>query len=61
MEHDAKSICKTFTSGKEQNFNKRMDESFSTLYVHFGQIQYFFKVMKTDLTIIQYQVGTLYR
>jgi len=31
------------------------------LYVHFGQIQYFFKILKVDFTIqyFQYRVGTL--
>ena len=34
---------------------------FSILHVHFGQIQYFFKVLKTDFTIQYFQchVGTL--
>jgi len=34
---------------------------FSILHVHFGQIQYFFKVLKTDFKIqyFQYRVGTL--
>jgi len=26
MEHNAKNICKTFISGKEQNFNKQVTE-----------------------------------
>jgi len=34
---------------------------FFNSYVHFGQIQYFFKVLKTDFTIqyFQYRVVTL--
>jgi len=50
-----KNICKTVISGIDQNLNKQRAEfrtsTFSTLYVHFGQIQYFLKVLKTDLTI----------
>jgi len=41
--------------------NKCLHYNFHTfwiLYVHFGQIQYFFKVLKSDFTI-QYHVGTL--
>jgi len=64
MEYNAKIICKTVISGKEQNLNKQMAETnnwnfpaFSVLYTHFGQIQYFFKVLKTDFTN-QYCVGT---
>jgi len=54
MEHNANKICKTVISGKEQNLNRQMGEfGISILYVHFGQIQYFFKVLKTYF-IIQY-------
>ena len=56
MERNANKICKTFISGKVQNLNKHMVEFgisilFSTLYVHFRKIQYFFKAMKTCFTI----------
>jgi len=56
MDHNANKICKTVISGKKQNLNKQMVEvwtshTFSILYVHFGQFQYFFKVLKTDFTI----------
>jgi len=51
-----KNICRTVISGKEQNVNKQMPEfgifhTFSILYAYFVQIQYFFKVLKTDFTI----------
>jgi len=63
MEHNANKICKTVISGTAQNLNKQMVEfryfhTFSIFYVHFGQFQYFFKVLKTNFTI-QYCVGTL--
>jgi len=55
MEHNEKSICKTVISGKEQNLNnKRLNLEFPyffNVYVHFGQIQHCFKVLKTDFTI----------
>jgi len=65
MEQSAKNICKTVISGKEQNLNKQIAEfwnfhTFSILYVHFSQIQYIFKVLKTDFTI-QYHEETLLR
>jgi len=62
MEYNAKNMCKTATIGKEQNLNKQMAEfAISILYLHFGQIQYFFNVLKTDFTIqyFQYHVETL--
>jgi len=44
------------TNGWIWNFH-----TFSNLYVHFGQIQYFFNAFKTNFTIkyFQYCVGTL--
>jgi len=50
-EHNAKNICRTAISGKEQNLNKQMAEfwdfhTFPVLYVHSGEIQYFFRSCK---------------
>ena len=51
-----KNICKIVISGKERNLNKANGwiwnlHILSILYVHFGQIQCFFKVSKSDFTI----------
>jgi len=55
MEHNATNICRTLISNKEQKLNKQVAElrisKLLILYVDFGQIQYFFKVLKTDFTI----------
>jgi len=68
MDHNTKNICRTVISGKEQNLKKqtveyRISILWAILYVHLGQIQYFFKVLKTDFTMqsSQYCVGTLYK
>ena len=55
--------CKTVINSEEQNFNKQMVEFRIFIlfpyfiYVHFGQIQYFFKVLKTYF-ILQYIFST---
>ena len=70
MDHNAKNICTTVISGKEQDLNKQMAgfeniHTFSKLDLYFSQIQYFFKDLKTDFTIeyfsknFQFRVGTL--
>jgi len=65
IEQNAKNICETAISDREQNLTKQIAEfGISKLYAHFGQVQYFFKVLKTDFTIqyfqyFQYRVGTL--
>jgi len=52
-----KNICRTVISSEEQNliifhtFSMLNFHTFSMLYMHFDQIQYFFKVFKTDFTI----------
>jgi len=56
MGHNAKNICTTVISGKEQDLNKQMAgfeniHTFSKLDLYFSQIQYFFKDLKTDFTI----------
>jgi len=59
MEHNAKYICKTVISDKQQNLNTQMAEfGIFMLYVHFGKVQYFFKALKTDFTS-QYFFNTL--
>jgi len=42
--------------------NSEFPYLFNNIYEHFSQIQYLFKVLKTDFTIqyFQYRVGTLY-
>jgi len=65
MVHNAKNICRTVVSSEEQKFNKNWLDLelpyFFNTYAHFGQVQYFFKVLTIDFTIqyFQYHVGTL--
>jgi len=55
MEHNAKNICITVISDKEQNLDKLVAEfrisGLLQYFVHFDKIQYFFKALKTDFTI----------
>jgi len=67
MEHNAKNICKTVISGKEQNLNKQIAEfEISILFQHFlyifAKFQYFFEVLENNSVLfqyLQYRVGTL--
>jgi len=65
MEHNAKNVWKTVISGKNEIWIKNdciwNFHTFSIPNVHFGQIQYFYKVLKSNFTIqyFQYSVGTL--
>ena len=74
MERNAKNLCRTVISGEEPNstirinkflINKWLNLELSYFLHIFGQIQYFFKVLKTNFTThvvfqyFQYRVGTL--